>query len=227
MKKLNKILMGTIAILVLFTVFGTNTVMAVEDSSIEISGDMVQTRIQANNRVLFTFRQRTRLLLDSTVNIDVNIGCEALRIGVKNFEMEIDCNQDLAMNMTCTEEQAELGLLMGNRYTVRNRNRFLYQEGFCVSIQCNNSLQIQAKLKIQANNQNRLGAWAYYDENSEDWVTVPTTLEDGYLVANTDHFSYWTILIPESNTALIITVSLVGAVGIVSVISVIILRRRK
>ena len=143
MKKVNKILMGTIAILVLFTVFGTNTVMAVEDSSIEISSDTVQTRVQANYRVLFTFRQRTRLVFDTTVNIDVNIDCDALSIGLKNFEIEIDCSQDLAMNMTCTEEQAELGLLLGNRYTIRNRNRFLYQEGFCTSIQCNNSLQIQ------------------------------------------------------------------------------------
>ena len=35
------------------------------------------------------------------------------------------------MNMTCTEEQAELGLLKGKTYQIRNRNRFQYQEGFC------------------------------------------------------------------------------------------------
>ncbi|MHA2394918.1 MAG: hypothetical protein ACXAEX_23570 [Promethearchaeota archaeon] len=227
MKKAKKILIGTIAMAILFTVFGANTVMAVEDSSIEINDDTFQTKIQANNRVMFTFRQRTRLVFDSTVDIDVDINCDAVRIGVKNFEIEVDCDQDLKMNMTCTEEQAELGLLMGNRYLIRQRNRFLYQEGFCISIECNNSLQVQAKLKIQANNQNRLATWAYYDENSEDWVTVPTTIEDGYLVANTDHFSYWTVLIPESNTTLLITIGLVGAIGIISVISGVTLRRRK
>ncbi|MFX1345312.1 MAG: hypothetical protein ACFFBC_11100 [Promethearchaeota archaeon] len=226
MKKINKILIGSFALVILFTVLSANTVLATENS-IDINDDTYQTRIQANNRVMFQFRERTRLTFNSTVNIDVDINCDALRIGVKSFEIEVDCDQDLQMNMTCTEEQAELGLLMGNRYTVRNRHRFLYQEGFCVSIQCNNSGEIQAKLKIEANNQNRIGTWAYYDETSEDWISVPTTLEDGYLVTETDHFSYWTVLIPETENNMLIYLGLISIVGIIAVISVIFLRRRK
>ncbi len=226
MKKISKILIGSFALMILFTVFSANTVFATE-SSIDINDDTYQTRIQANNRVMFQFRERTRLTFNSTVNIDVNINCDSLRIGVKSFEIEVECEQDLQMNMTCTEEQAELGLLMGNRYTVRNRHRFLYQEGFCVSIQCNNSGEIQAKLKIEANHQNRIGTWAYYDETSEEWISVPTTIEDGYLVTETDHFSYWTVLIPEAENNLLIYLGLISIVGILAVISVIFLRRRK
>ncbi|MFW9939854.1 MAG: hypothetical protein ACFFFT_02345 [Candidatus Thorarchaeota archaeon] len=226
MKKINKILIGSFALVILFTVLSANTVLATENS-IDIHDDTYQTRIQANNRVMFQFRERTRLTFNSTVNIDVDINCDALRIGVKSFEIEVDCDQDLQMNMTCTEEQAELGLLMGNRYTVRNRHRFLYQEGFCVSIQCNNSGEIKAKLKIEANNQNRVGKWAYYDETSEEWISVPTTLEDGYLVTETDHFSYWTVLIPETENNMLIYLGLISIVGIIAVISVIFLRRRK
>lgn len=226
MKKISKILIGSFALMILFTVLSANTVLATE-SSIDINDDTYQTRIQANNRVMFQFRERTRLTFNSTVNIDVNINCDSLRIGVKSFEIEVECEQDLQMNMTCTEEQAELGLLMGNRYTVRNRHRFLYQEGFCVSIQCNNSGEIQAKLKIEANNQNRIGTWAYYDETSEEWISVPTTIEDGYLVTETDHFSYWTVLIPEAENNLLIYLGLISIVGILAVISVIFLRRRK
>jgi hypothetical protein len=226
MKKINKILIGSFALVILFTILSTNTVLAAE-TSIDVNDDTYQTRIQANNRVMFTFRQRTRLTFDTNVNIDVDINCDSLRIGIKSFEIEVDCNQDLQMNMTCTEEQAELGLLMGNRYTVRNRHRYLYQEGFCVSIQCNNSGEVQAKLKIQANNQNRNGNWAYYDEDSEEWVTVPTTIEDGYLVTETDHFSYWTVLIPESENNILLYIGLISFVGIIAVISVIFLRRRK
>ncbi|MFX0083376.1 MAG: hypothetical protein ACFE94_16645 [Candidatus Hodarchaeota archaeon] len=226
MKKINKILIGTFALAILFTILSTSTVLAAE-ASIDINDDTYQTRIQANNRVMFTFRQRTRLTFDTNVNIDVDINCDSLRIGIKSFEIEIDCNQDLQMNMTCTEEQAELGLLMGNRYTVRNRHRYQYQEGFCFLLQCNNSGEIQAKLKIQANNQNHNGNWAYYDENSEEWVTVPTTIEDGYLVTETDHFSYWTVLIPESENNILIYIGLISAVGIIAVVSFIILRKRK
>jgi hypothetical protein len=117
-------------------------------------------------------------------------------------------------------------LLKGNRYTIRNRHRYLYQEGFCVSLQCNNSDDVQAKLKIEANNQNRFGTWAYYDESSEEWVSVSTTIEDGFLVAETDHFSFWTILIPESDNNFAFYIGLIGVVGIIAVISVIYLRRR-
>jgi hypothetical protein len=225
MKKANKILIGTFALMMLFTIVSINTAVAA-DTSVEINADHYQARIQANNSVMFSFRQRTRLSFDSTVNMDVDINCDSLRIGVKFFEIEVDCDQDMAMNMTCTEEQVQLGLLMGNRYTIRNRHRYLYQEGFCVSLQCNNTSDVQAKLKIQANNQNRFGAWAYYDETSEEWVSVPTSIEDGYLVAETDHFSYWTILIPESDNNFVFYIGLIGVIGIIAVISVMYLKKR-
>ncbi|MFX1481400.1 MAG: hypothetical protein ACFFCI_25250 [Promethearchaeota archaeon] len=225
MKNINKILIGAIAFIALFTVLSTNTVLASE-SSIDVNNDTYQYQVQANNSVMFSFRQRTRLTFASNVNIDANINCDALRIGVKYFEMELDCDQDLQMNMTCTEEQAQLGLLKGNRYTVRNRNRLLYQEGFCISIECNNSCDIQAKLKIQANNQNRKGTWAFYDESTEEWVGVPTTIEDGYLVTETDHFSYWTILNPEAENNFYLYIGLISVIGIIAVITVVLLRRR-
>ena len=225
MKKANKILIGTFALVMLFTILSINTVVAA-DTSFEVNDDQYHTRIQANNRVMFIFRQRTRLAFDTNVNIDVDINCNALAIGVKSFEIEVDCNQDMQMNMTCTEEQVQLGLLMGNRYTIRNRHRYLYQEGFCVSLKSNNSGDVQAKLKIAVSNQNRFGTWAYYDEDSEEWVSAPTTIEDGYLVAETDHFSYWTVLIPESDNNFVFYIGLIGVVGIIAVLSVMYIRKR-
>jgi hypothetical protein len=88
----------------------------------------------------------------------------------------------------------------------------------------------QARLRIRVTNQNRLGNWAYYDENSEEWITVPTTIEDGYLTTTTDHFSTWTILIPtdQSNTALIIGSSAtIAFIGIIIGISAILIKKRK
>jgi len=226
MKKFNKILVGIFAFTMFFTLFNVNNVMAVEDTSIPVTGDKIQTQIQAHNRTMFTFRNRTRVRFTSTVDIDVNINCDALRIGIKDFEIEIDADQNLQMNMTCTEEQAELGLLKGNAYQTRSRNRYQYQEGFCLLIECDSN-QIQAKLKIQATYENRLSSWAYYDEASEEWVAIPTTVEDGYLVAETDHFSYWTVLLPETENNFMIYIGILSVIGILAVVSVIFLKKRK
>jgi hypothetical protein len=227
MKKTSKILLGTFAIALLFAVANTSSVVAAGETPVDVNGDTIQTQIQANNQVMFTFRQRTRLRLNSTVDIDLNIQCDALRIGEKDFAIEIDCAQNMQMNMTCTEQQTQLGLLKGNTYQIRNRNRnHLYQEGFCVSIECNTS-QVQAKLKIEATSQNRLSTWAYYDETDEEWVSSPSTVEQGYLVTVTDHFSVWTVLIPEPDNSYLFYIGLIGIIGIIAVLSVAILRRRK
>ena len=225
MKKISKIILGIFTFSILFSIFNVNTVLAVGETNINVNGDTIQTQIQANNRVMLTFRQRTRLTWNSNVDIDVNIECEALQIGEKYFEIEIDAERNLTMNMICTEEQIQLGLIKGYTYKIRERHRFQYQEGFCAYIQCNDSCQ--AKLKIQATNQNRFSKWAYYDEVSEEWVTVPTTIEDGYLVTETDHFSYWTILIPEIDNTLMISVSLGVLIGVIAVISVLYIKKRK
>jgi len=226
MKKSNKIIIGIFTFAMFFSLFNVNEVLAVEDSPIPVVGDTIQTQIEAHNRTIFTFRSRTRIQFDASVDIDVEINCDALRIGVKDFEIEIDAEQNLQMNMTCTEEQAELGLLKGNTYQTRSRNRYQYQEGFCLLIECDSD-QIQAKLKIQATNENRLSSWAYYDEASEEWVAVPTTVEDGYLVAETDHFSYWTVLLPETENNIMIYIGIISVIGILAIVSVIYLKKRK
>ncbi len=225
MRKLNKIFIGFFVFAMFFTLFNVNNVLAIEELSLAVNDDMVQTQIQANNKTMYTFRNRTRLCFNSAVNIELIINCDALRIGTKDFEIEIDADQDLQMNMTCTEEQAELGLLKGNTYQIRNRYR--YQEGFCLLIQCNSSDQIQAKLKIQSTNENRFSTWAYYDEPSEEWVTVPTTVEEGYLVAETDHFSYWTVLQLETENDVLIYIGIISVIGIIAIISVVYLKKRK
>ncbi|MFX0105785.1 MAG: hypothetical protein ACFE75_09860 [Candidatus Hodarchaeota archaeon] len=225
MKKYTKIILGIFTFSILFSIFNINTVLAAGETNINVNGDTIQTQIQANNKVMFTFRQRTRLTWNSTVEIDANIECEAMQIGVKYFEIEIEAERNLTMNMICTEEQIQLGLIKGYKYRIRERYRFQYQEGFCAYIQCNDSCQ--AKLKIQANNQNRNANWAYYDDTSEEWVTVPTTIEDGYLVAETDHFSYWTILIPEVDNTFLIAISIGVIIGVIAIVSIFYLKKRK
>jgi len=220
MKKLSKILLGTIFLMILFSTITSFNVVAVgdPDDTVEVPTDTYQAHIQANTMTMFRFRARTQLRVNANVNLDMDFDCEALRIGAKDFALEIEGNGDLQMNMTCTEEQVQLGLLMGNTYQIRNRNRVQYQEGFVVDLECNGTFT-RARLSIRVTNENRVGQWAYYDEATEEWVSVPTTVEDGYLTAEVSHFSTWTILLPDY-TMLIVGFTIGGVAALIVIASV-------
>ncbi len=228
MKKLSKFLLGTFFLMILFSTITSFNVVAVSnpDETFEVPTNTYEKHIEANVATMFRFRARTQLRLNASVNLDVNFDCDALRIGDKDFAVEIEGTGDLQMNMTCTEEQAELGLLNGNRYVVRNRNRYQYQEGFVIALECNGTFT-RARLSITANTENSMGQWAYYDEATGEWVSVPTTVVDGYLTAEVTHFSTWTILIPDYTLA-IVGFSIGGGVAAIIIIaSVFYIKKRK
>jgi hypothetical protein len=230
MKKLSKILLGTFFLMILFSTMTSFNVVAVgnPDNTVAVNMDTHQAQIQTGNMTMFQFRQRTQLRLNASVNLDVTFDCDALRIGDKDFAIEIEGTGDLKMNMTCTEEQAELGLLNGNTNQIRNRNRnqYQYQEGFVIDIECNGTFT-RARLRIRATNENRIGEFAYYNEATQEWVGVPTTVDDGYLTAEVSHFSTWTILIPD-NTMLIVGFTIGGGVAALIIIaSVFYIKKRK
>lgn len=226
MKKFNKITLGAFAFLMLFSIFGATNVLATTPTEVPINNEhLYNYQIQAHNEVMFRFAMQTRITVMTNVDLEVNIDCDASEIGVKDFILEVNGSGPLLMNMTCTEEQAELGLMKGYTYQMRNQHRYLYDEGFCIQLNCNGTCD--AQLKIQANNRNQNGQWARYNESSEEWELVPTTVEDGYLVAETSEFSYWTVLIPQADNTLLVVLSIGGAVGIIAVVSVLSIRKRK
>ncbi len=228
MKKLSKILLGTFFLMILFSTITSFNVVAIADPDqvVEVPTDSHQAQVQANIATMFRFRQRTQLRVMANVNLDLDLECEALRIGVKDFALEIEGNGDLQMTMTCTEEQVQLGLMMGNTYQNRNRNRYQYQEGFVISIDCNGTFT-RARMRIRATNENQMGQFAYYDETTEEWVGVPTTVDDGYLTAEVSHFSTWTILLPDY-TMLILGFTIGGGVAALIIIaSVFYIKKRK
>ncbi|MFX1573196.1 MAG: hypothetical protein ACFFB0_10640 [Promethearchaeota archaeon] len=226
LKNFKKIVLGVVILSIFISFYSLNSMATNGEAPVDVPGDTIQTRIQAGNRTQLQFRERTRLTFNCNVSIALNVSCEAMKIGTKDFEIEINAENELQMNMTCTEEQIQLGLQKGHTYQVRNRNRFRFEEGFCVSIQCNDSCQ--AKLKLEANNRNQNAKWAYYDESTEEWVTMPTSLQNGYLVCETNHFSTWTVLIPESEDFTMIYIIVGVIVGLVVIIGIAIyLKKRK
>jgi len=229
MKKLSKILLGTFFLMILFSTITSFNVVAVADpdDTIDVPTDTYQAQIQANTMSMFQVRNRTRLRVEANVNLDLNLDCDALRIGDKDFAVEIQGTGDLQMTMTCTEEQAESGLMLGNTHQIRtrNRNQVHYEEGFVVSLECNGTFT-RAKLSISATDENRMGEWAYYNEATEEWVSVPTTVVDGYLTAEVTHFSTWTILMPDFTLA-IVGFSIAGGVAVIIIASVFYIKKRK
>ncbi len=214
MKKNKMILFGVLLFLIIFSIDSTQNVIADNQNTVDVNGDSTQIHLMAHNRVNYRFRQRTQLRINCSANLDLDISCDALNIGNKIFEIEINTIKDLKMNMTCTEEQAELGLLKGEIHQNRNRNRFRYQAGFVVALQVNGS--IQAKLKLHIEDEYKHGTWAYYDEDSQTWIPVETVLEDGFLVTETNHFSTWTIINLEQD----FTITWIIGLGIVSVLAI-------
>jgi len=223
MRKTNKILLATIATALIFSWFAIPLISAAPDD-----GEMFSAQYKVGTGEDFghQFQNRTRIRIRNEIqtqnayNISGQINCQALKIGNKDFIIEVtDAPGDMEMNMTCTEEEAELGLELGNNVRNRNRNRYRYQEGFALNIS-SNCTELQARLRIKANNQNRNGEWAFYNGENGEWESIPTNVDsEGYLTASTDHFSVWTILLPETDYTLYIvigaSVAVVAVVGIV------------
>ena len=209
-------------------VYNTTAVNAAsDDEKINIDdGDHVQEQIRANERVRFRFRERTRITVESNEKANCSIDCDAKKIGDKDFEIEIESDDELNLTMKCREEQHSIGLQKGNTYTARNRNRYRYEEGFVAEIDSSED-DIEAKLRIEETDENRGGTWAYYDKKNEEWVTVETTSKNGYLECETDHFSIWTVLVPEIDFTLL---SIIGAgigAAVLAGVAILLIKRRK
>jgi DNA-binding transcriptional ArsR family regulator len=204
-------------------VYGIQEVTATsDDEKVNIDdGNQIQKRVSANHRIRFRFEEKTKITFESNKPANVSIKCDAERIGDKDFEIEVESDHSFNITMKCKEEQYEKGLMKGNTVQVRNRVRHRYQEGFVADIESTEDME--AKLRIKENDDNRGGTWAYYDKDDDEWIAVETKSSNGYLECKTDHFSTWTILVPEVNINILIIVGIgVGAailLGVVIILS--------
>lgn len=231
MIKVQKLLVGIFLFSILFSmILGYNTqsvVAAGDDEKVNIDdSDHVQEQLKAKERVRFRFRERTRITVESKEKVNCSIDCDAKNIGDKDFEIEIETEDPHNLTMNCKEERHILGLRKGETVEVRNQMRHRYQEGFVVEIESSED-DVEAKLRIEENDENRGGTWAYYDEKNEEWVAVETTSNNGYLECKTDHFSIWTILVPEYDYTLLIIIGAGTAAAVLVGLAIILIKRRK
>jgi len=138
-KKFSMVLLSAFTMLIVFSLIGSINVTAVEtpDQTIEVQGDAIQTQVQSNVRTMFCFRETTRLTVCANIGLELDINCEALRIGDKNVIIEVEGVNNFRMTMTCTREESQLGLMNGSLLRVRNRNTYRYLEGVCIAMKAN------------------------------------------------------------------------------------------
>ncbi|MFW9949614.1 MAG: hypothetical protein ACFFKA_05760 [Candidatus Thorarchaeota archaeon] len=307
-KNLSKVLLAAFTMLIVVTLISSSNVAAVgpPDQTIDVQGDTFQTQLQSNVRTMFCFQERTRLTVCANTGLELDLNCEALKIGEKDVIVEIEGDGDFKMTMTCTREEAQLGLMNGSLQRIRNRNAHRYLEGFCITListanckceckcdpectcpcdceckcdpestcpcdceckcdpecscecdcqckcdpvcdcdcdcqcDCNPECKcssecpydgsfIKARLRIRATNQNQLAQWAYYDNENDEWIAVSTINSDGYLTAESNILSTWTVLVPEEIASInigTIAIASISAIGILA-LSVVYLKKKR
>ncbi|MHA1791413.1 MAG: hypothetical protein ACTSVI_02135 [Promethearchaeota archaeon] len=223
MKKTRMLSVLAFAFIGLYIISIAANISAAGTISHDVNGDQLITMQQAHERHTYRFRQRTSLTIEGTSNMTLNMNVDSESIGDKSVAIEINCTEPVELNMTCNESEAELGLLKGNTVQTRNRMRYRYNYGFManMSINCTN---FTAKLKAEVND-NANYAWAYYDEENDEWVTVPTEVTGGEAVAEVDHFSTWTLLIQESSIGIDLIVSLTLAFTALGIVLIMVHKR--
>jgi hypothetical protein len=184
---------------------------------VEVAGDQYQLQTAAMTQYQFRFRARTQVRVNSCVPLELDMDVDAMNIGDKTFDINItECADDCELNMTCRETEAELGVQAG--LTVRNRERARLSYGFAIQIDSNETCHAQLRLSMSAA-EGSTYQWAYFDEASEEWVPVESTYENGFLVAETDHFSIWTVFDASETidfgTTAFIVVSAITILGMV------------
>jgi hypothetical protein len=211
---LGMVLIGTIATL--------SISMVAAQGDVEVGGDHAQVKLQAQTQATYQFQHRTRIRINTSADADINMDCDAMNIGDKTFSIDIDSDNEYQMNMTCKRDQDQLGVQNGS--LVRNQYRHQVRNGFAVQIECNESVQARLGMEMSRGDAIR-ASWAYFDEPTEEWVEVQSSYEDGMLVAETDHFSVWTIVDSPSLTLLWVGIG-VGVVAIGAIAAILIRKKR-
>jgi hypothetical protein len=191
----------------------------------DVTGDQAQRRMQAGEEIQLRFRSKTQVRVKTNVSMDVDMAVDAEGIGDRDFAVEINATDDIELTMNCSEEQAQLGLQNGSTHRTRNRNRYQYKSQFAVQLQANGT--VQARLAISLNAGEEGAVWAYFDEETEEWVESESEVVDGELVTDTTHFSVWTILVPEDDGTTIDGPSILGIATITGVLALVLARKRR
>jgi hypothetical protein len=184
-----------------------------------VDSDEFSKNVGAGETHQFRVRNKFQFRLQTNASLELQVGCETDKMGDRSFEMDLETASGQKLTLQFKAGDENLGLKEGNQ--VKSQNRYRYREMFMVNASLNSSAGVRATLRIATENEG--DTWAYYDEDKQEFVPVETKYENGMLVAQTDHFSVWTILEEESTIDGFTLLGLFTIIGIVGLF----LKRRK
>jgi len=166
-------------------------------ADVDVDTNQYKGDVDAGSNNTYRFRNQFQFQLRTNSSADVDIEADVDGIGDRNFNLEVNTSSGQKLTLRFEDENASLGLEQGNQVQTRNQNRYRYRENFMMNASLNGTGPLQARLEIETENSD--STWAYYDEETEEWVQVASEYKNGMLTAETDHFSVWTVLEVESD----------------------------
>jgi len=186
-----------------------------------VGQNQYQGSIAGNETNQFTFRNQFQFRLRVNASVDLDMDVDVDGIGDREFQLEVNTRTQAELTIRINASDESLGLEEGKKLQSRNQNRYRYREQFRVNLTCDEP--VEAKLSLKTGDAE--ATWAYYDEETEEWVTNPSSYKDGVLTTETNHFSVWTVLTVEEDS--IPSYGLIGIVSIGSIIGLLFIIKKK
>ncbi len=189
-----------------------------------------QGSIDANTTNQFTFQNQFQYQIRTNRSLDLDLECDTENVQMQTMTMNMNTTETLQMRIRFNATLPEVGLYNGSIVRNTTQARYRYQECLILNITLNNTVPIQAQLRITNEFEN--ATWAYYDDIEEEWIPVQTRYENGEWVADVTHFSLWTLLLVEDISETTTSPSIAAypgifIIGLFCVVSLVLYRRRK
>ncbi len=221
MKNTNKVVLLSIIGFLLMGSYLTLATAQTPPVDTPINENQYKDTIAGNETSQFTFRNRFQFRIRTNASLELDMDVDVDSVGDREFELEIQTQEQAELTIRINGSDENLGLVNGSQIQVRNGSQYKYQERFRLNISCNGT--VQANLSVNTNDPQ--AQWAYYDEAEAQWVTVPSTYQNGVLTAETNHFSVWTVLTVEEDS--IPSYTLIGLVSIGSIVGLLFIIKKK
>jgi hypothetical protein len=192
-----------------------------------VTGNKHNQKLTANQTHQFKFTNKFQFSFMGNSSVDMSLECDTEKVGENDFQLALMSSEGLSLKVQCNNSDSNLGLNNGTQVKVQNKAQYQNKNQLTLNISTNATAQFGATLTVKTAEKN--ATWAYYNETSKEWVPVKTTIQNGVMTAETNHFSVWTILVGDSATTTSETSTVDGFafIGLVSILGVVLLLRKK
>jgi hypothetical protein len=197
-------------------------------NSMKVNGSKYQQQVKSNETNQWQFQEQTQFQLRMNGSANVDMECDAENVGNRNFSLDLNTGDNVGLKIKMNASASAYGLEDGKEVKVQNQsqNRYTFRNRFMVQLELN-STNVDAELAINATG-NENCTWAYYNETSKEFIPVQSMVQNGMLVAQSNHFSTWTVLTISTTTTepTIDGYSFIGIISLIGIVAAILIRRK-